>query len=233
MVSRSRVGVTDVIGTRRLSLVLFVRFTGVLDKSRREVTRADVLFVTLRLVVCFGNPGEVSGFRAYSRPASLDVPTIRGDVLLCPLSDTVVAPVVVADARVGGDPSVLVVHTDEHLGGPVEQVAFMDPDWIPVKPAVALRGDVLGVFLDEDATDLMPVSSWPEWSASQTPLLVSLGIVSALPQITVDGLPDQQSLPFGITAAVAPVNIATVSNTDRDADVVSMHQFRTSRQTDQ
>jgi len=139
-------------------------------------------------VLCLGEPSHALKFTSYMRDSFLDFPAPRGEVLLCPVSDDLVVPCVVIETRIGGDDAILVVHSDEPVTGQVADVVSKDPDWVPLRSAVAMRGDVLGVFLDAEAEDLMGLEIWPAWQARHTHLLISLGIIGAIPTLSIDGL---------------------------------------------
>lgn len=143
--------------------------------------------MTVHLVICAGDPAHVSTFAAFARAAELDAPAIRGETLVCPVSDTMATPVVVVESRVGGTP-VIAVHSDEPITGAVVDALRGDPAWRPLLPASGLRGEVVGVFIDETGADLLPVDTWPAWGASRTHELVAVGVMADLRAIHVSGL---------------------------------------------
>ncbi len=156
---------------------------------------ADTTFMITKLVLCLGSPGHVSDFRAYTRLAHVDFPAPRHEVVLCPISDDMAVPAVVTEMRIGGGRPILVIHSDEPLDGGAVSTLEADSEWEPLQPASALKGDVLGVFLDEELTDLLSVEAWPEWKAKHTHFMISVGLVGNIPVIEVDGLDKPLSTP--------------------------------------
>jgi hypothetical protein len=194
---------------------------------------ADDFPVTFRLVFCLGDPTHVSTFQAYLRPAIIDVPAPRGDTVLCPVADTLTVPTVVVDSRLGGGTPVLAIWSDGPVDGAVGTALRADPAWQPLTAATELRGEVFGVFLDPETTDLFGFDSWPEWNTDTAHLLVAIGMLNNMNTIDVFGLtaPTREApSPIGEPAAAHPADTPTTApDTDGPPGVVNLSDWRANR----
>ena len=142
-------------------------------------------YVKIKLIVCLGDYSNTNNFFAFACLAEVPIPVPRGEVLLCPINKHISIPVVVSETRVGGDDAILVTYSNEPPDQDLIDAFNYSQNWNTCKPASALRGEVIGIFADEEIQDLVAVENWPEWEHEELQMMVSLGFLDKIHELNI------------------------------------------------
>lgn len=140
----------------------------------------------VRLILVLGDTTRNRDCVAYSRPAVTDVPARRGEIFHCPIGGGFGLVAAVAETFIDAHEAVVVLRSPLDLAHQIPLRIAQDPDWVPMQVACGLRGDVVGVFTNED--NWIQVDNWPDVNVEQLQSLVELGLIDRFPAMTIPDL---------------------------------------------
>jgi hypothetical protein len=149
-------------------------------------------YVKIKLIVCLGDYSSTSDFFAFACYAEVLHPVPRGEILLCPVNKHIAIPVIVSETRVGGEDAILVAYSNESPDQDLLDAFEYSKNWIPCKPASALRGEVIGVFADNEIQDMVAVETWPHMAHEELQIMVSLGLLDKIQEVVILSLESEE-----------------------------------------